>query len=95
MDIISGSSSVIWQSCIRPCIHLFIFQYLGADLEEISGRTILEEEAEIELPLVTLPGTILVPGHIIPLYSHDQHEVAMLKSVVDSADKTFGVVALR
>ncbi|XP_053378068.1 protein cereblon-like isoform X2 [Mercenaria mercenaria] len=69
--------------------------YLGTDLEEISGRTILEDDSVIELPLVTLPGTILVPGHIIPLYSHNQHEVAMLKSVVDSTDKTFGVVALR
>lgn len=70
-------------------------QYLGTDLEEISGRTILEDDTEIELPLVTLPGTILVPGHIIPLYSHNQHEVAMLKTVVDSSQKTFGVVALR
>lgn len=69
--------------------------YLGTDLEEISGRTILEDNSEIELPLVTLPGTILVPGHIIPLYSHNQHEVAMLKTVVDSSQKTFGVVALR
>ncbi|WAR25543.1 CRBN-like protein [Mya arenaria] len=69
--------------------------YLGTDLEEISGRTILDDDMEIELPLVTLPGTILVPGHIIPLYSHNQHEVAMLKGVVDSPHKTFGVVALR
>ncbi|KAL4226760.1 hypothetical protein ACF0H5_014740 [Mactra antiquata] len=69
--------------------------YLGTDLEEIHGRTILEDELELELPLVTLPGTILVPGHIIPLYSHNQHEVAMLKSVVDSRDKTFGVIASR
>ncbi|XP_060606164.1 protein cereblon-like [Ruditapes philippinarum] len=69
--------------------------YLGTDLEEISGRTILEDDSVIELPLVTLPGTILVPGHIIPLYSHMPQEVAMLKSVLDSSDKTFGVVALR
>lgn len=64
-------------------------------MEEISGRTILEDDTEVELPLVTLPGTILVPGHIIPLYSHNQHEVAMLKTVVDTTEKTFGVVALR
>ena len=73
----------------------FVLQYLGTDLEEISGRTIMEDNSEMELPLVTLPGTILIPGHIIPLYSHNQHEVAMLKSVVDSTEKTFGVVALR
>ena len=73
----------------------FVLQYLGTDLEEISGRTIMEDNSEMELPLVTLPGTILIPGHIIPLYSHNQHEVAMLKSVVDSKEKTIGVVAFR
>jgi len=64
-------------------------------MEEVSGRTILDDDSEMELPLVTLPGTILVPGHIIPLYSTNQHEVAMLKGVVDSPHKTFGVLALR
>ncbi|XP_052285808.1 protein cereblon-like isoform X3 [Dreissena polymorpha] len=84
------SSSTSFDSSL-PSSHT----YLGTDLEEISGRTILDDDSEMEFPLVTLPGTILVPGHVIPLYSHNQHEVAMLKSVVDSPHKTFGVVALR
>ena len=70
-----------------------IFQYLG-ELEEIRGRTILEEDSEVTLPLITLPGTILVPGQIIPLHLFHQQMVAMIRGVVDS-DKTFGVVTVK
>ena len=70
-----------------------IFQYLG-ELEELRGRTILEEDSEVTLPLITLPGTILVPGQIIPLHLFHQQMVAMIRRVVDS-DKTFGVVTVK
>lgn len=68
--------------------------YLGDDLEEVRGRTILEEESELTLPLITLPGTILVPGQIIPLHLFHQQTVAMIRGVIDS-DKTFGVVTVK
>ena len=58
------------------------------------GRTILEEESEVTMPLITLPGTILVPGQMIPLHLFHQQTVAMIRGVIDS-DKTFGVVTVK
>lgn len=69
-------------------------QYLGDDLEDVSGRTIYDEDGLITLPLIKLPGMVLVPGETIPLTLFHQHVVAMMKVVKDS-DKTFGVVAYR
>ncbi|KAK3103864.1 hypothetical protein FSP39_022508 [Pinctada imbricata] len=68
--------------------------YLGDDLEEVRGRTIHDEESKITLPIIQLPGVVLVPGQTIPLHLFHQHTVAMLKGVVDT-DKTFGIVAYR
>ncbi|KAL5014117.1 hypothetical protein ScPMuIL_008387 [Solemya velum] len=68
--------------------------YLGEDLEELRGRTILDENSQVMLPIVSLPGVVLIPGQIIPLSLFHQHTIAMIKSSVE-ADKTFGVVASR
>ncbi|XP_052085302.1 protein cereblon-like [Mytilus californianus] len=68
--------------------------YLGDDLEDISGRTIYDEDGLVSLPLIKLPGMVLVPGQTIPLTLFHQHVVAMMKEVRDT-DKTFGVVAYR
>lgn len=68
--------------------------YLGDDLEEVSGRTIYDEDGLVTIPLLQLPGMVLVPGSTIPLTLYHQHVVAMMKTVKD-ADKTFGVVAYR
>ena len=73
---------------------IFWFQYLGDDLEDVSGRTIYDEDGLVTLPLIKLPGMVLVPGETIPLTLFHQHVVAMMKGVNDS-DKTFGVVAYR
>ena len=74
-------------------IGLFL-QYLGDDLEDVRGRTFYEEGSTISLPVIQLPGMVLVPGQTIPLHLFHQHTVAMLKGVMDK-DNTFGIVAYR
>ncbi|XP_078339772.1 protein cereblon-like [Crassostrea virginica] len=68
--------------------------YLGDDLEDVRGRTFYEEGSTISLPVIQLPGMVLVPGQTIPLHLFHQHTVAMLKGVMDK-DNTFGIVAYR
>lgn len=68
--------------------------YLGADMIDVSGRTIYDDDGLVTLPLIKLPGMVLVPGETIPLTLFHQHVVAMMKGVKDS-DKTFGVIAFR
>lgn len=65
--------------------------YLGSDLEEVRGRTILEEGSVVTMPLVLLPNVVLVPGQVLPLQLHRQHLVAMLRRVTDT-NNTFGVI---
>ena len=46
----------------------FMFkQYLGEEMDEFSGRTYHEPGTHVILPLLTLPGLILVPGQTLPL----------------------------
>lgn len=69
-------------------------QYLGNDLEDVRGRTIFEDSSIVTLPLILLPGVVLVPGQVIPLQLYTQRLVAVVRKVADK-DKTFGVVNLR
>ncbi|XP_059178697.1 protein cereblon-like isoform X2 [Physella acuta] len=71
--------------------HPLIQYYLGNDLEDVRGRTILEENSVVTMPLLLLPGVVLVPGQVIPLQLYQQRLVAMVRRVADK-DKTFGVV---
>ncbi|KAL8602511.1 hypothetical protein ACOMHN_065383 [Nucella lapillus] len=65
--------------------------YLGNDLEDVRGRTVLEDNAVVMLPLLPLPGVVLVPGQVIPLHLFQQQLIATLRRLADT-DKTFGVV---
>ncbi|GFS14021.1 protein cereblon [Elysia marginata] len=65
--------------------------YLGSDLEEVRGRTILEEGSVVTMPLLLLPGVVLVPGQVLPLQLHMQPLVAMVRRVADT-NNTFGVL---
>ncbi|RUS71602.1 hypothetical protein EGW08_020637 [Elysia chlorotica] len=65
--------------------------YLGNDLEEVRGRTILEEGSVVTMPLLLLPSVVLVPGQVLPLQLHMQHLVAMVRRVADN-NNTFGVI---
>ncbi len=78
-------------SNIWLCIPL---QYLGNDLEEVRGRTVLEDDSSLELPLLSLPGVVLVPGQTLPLQLFQPNTVAMMRNLLDK-DKTFGMVTVR
>lgn len=64
--------------------------YLGNDLEEVRGRTILDENSEIILPILGRVNVVLVPGQVIPLQLYVQSEVAMIRRVA-SENRTFGL----
>ncbi|XP_048589139.1 protein cereblon isoform X1 [Nematostella vectensis] len=69
-------------------------EYLGEEMDEFSGRTVLEPNNVLQLPLLTLPGLILVPGQTLPLHIFQPQTVAMMKNVIDK-DRTFGQVNSR
>ena len=76
---------------IKTFLHL---QYLGDDLEEVRGRTVLEDDSYLELPLLSLPGVVLVPGQTLPLQLFQPSTVSMKRNLLDK-DKTFGMVTAR
>eukprot|EP00057_Strongylocentrotus_purpuratus_P031067 XP_783498.3 PREDICTED: protein cereblon [Strongylocentrotus purpuratus] len=65
--------------------------YLGSDLEEYSGRTVLDDECSISLPLVQLPGVVLVPGETIPLHLFNPRLISMMKHILQN-NRTFGML---
>lgn len=64
--------------------------YLGSDLNELSGRVMLDDE--VQIPLLTLPGIVLVPGQILPLQLEHPSLVAMMKKIIDK-ERTFGLTS--
>ncbi len=70
---------------------LYCFQYLGNDLQEYSGRTVLDDESYITLPLLQLPGVVLIPGQTLPLHLFNQRIISMMKHVIQN-NRTFGLV---
>ena len=76
---------------MKSFLHL---QYLGDDLEEVRGRTVLEDDSYLELPLLSLPGVVLVPGQTLPLQLCQPSTVSMIRNLLDK-DKTFGMVTAR
>lgn len=71
-----------------------MFQYLGDDLEEVRGRTIHEDETVVSLPLLYLPGVVLMPGQTLPLNLSHVRAVSMVRNIMDK-DKTFGLITVR
>lgn len=66
--------------------------YLGADLEDVHGRTIHDDDSHVTLPVLSLPGVVLLPGQMLPLFLFQPSLVAMIKQVLDR-DRTFAYVA--
>jgi hypothetical protein len=66
--------------------------YLGAG-QEVSGRTILDEDLIQSLPLLSMPGFVLVPHQVFPLTLFHPPMISMMKAVL-AANRTFGVVNL-
>jgi len=74
-------------------VGLLIFvQYLGADLEDVHGRTIHDDDSHVTLPVLSLPGVVLLPGQMLPLFLFQPSMVAMIKQVLDR-DRTFAYIA--
>ncbi|XP_067136121.1 protein cereblon [Centruroides vittatus] len=68
--------------------------YLGTDLEELSGRTVLDDNSCQSLPLLALRGVVLIPGQTLPLQLFQSATVSMMKHIIEK-DRTFGMVNLR
>jgi len=66
--------------------------YLGEG-REVAGRTILEDDVSISLPLLNQPGLALVPGQLLPLHLFHPSVISMIRNVIQTT-KTFGVVSL-
>ncbi|CAH1784300.1 unnamed protein product, partial [Owenia fusiformis] len=68
--------------------------YLGADMEDIRGRTVLDDDSYTSLPILCLPGVVLIPGQTVPLHIFQPATVSMINRVI-SQDKTFGMINVR
>ena len=58
-------------------------KYLGDDMNELSGRTLLEWEREIDLDILPLPGVVLIPGETLPLYLYQAHVKNQLSNSIN------------
>ncbi|KAK2180255.1 hypothetical protein NP493_452g04005 [Ridgeia piscesae] len=78
--------------CSKPKRPIFCQPlYLGDDLEELRGRTVHEDDSYISLPILSLPGVVLLPGQTLPLHLFQPSTVSMMSHVIEG-DKTFGIV---
>ncbi|XP_062520664.1 protein cereblon-like [Corticium candelabrum] len=68
--------------------------YLGDGMDELSGRTVLDSEKEIELPLLPMYGVVLMPGETLPLHLFMPQFVTMMKRCLEG-NKTFGVCTIK
>nr|XP_015930169.1 protein cereblon isoform X2 [Parasteatoda tepidariorum] len=73
-----------------PALH----SYLGTDLEELSGRTVLDDDSCQTIPLLALPGVVLIPGQTLPLQLFNPSTIEMMIHVINS-DRTFGLINSR
>lgn len=96
-DQVSGSSNAdeerreaISYDTSLPTQH----SYLGNDLEELSGRTVLEDNLTVTLPLLVLPNIVLMPGQKLPLQLLRPATVSMMQHIIEK-DRTFGLINQR
>lgn len=66
--------------------------YLGENLEELTGRVVLDDNSYITLPLLSLPGLVLVPGQTLPLQLHHPSLIGMMEKIIEK-DRTFGLTS--
>ncbi|KAG5307589.1 CRBN protein, partial [Pseudoatta argentina] len=64
--------------------------YLGQNLEELRGRTILDDGIYINLPLL-VKQSVLFPGQTLPMTVFGTQTIEMLQTCIQN-DRTFGVV---
>ena len=68
-------------------------QYMG-ESREIGGRIILEENNYVEIPVISQPGIILMPGQTLPMTFFQPAVISMMKGLVETT-KTFGILHKR
>ncbi|XP_064480332.1 protein cereblon-like [Ornithodoros turicata] len=66
--------------------------YLGDDMEDLTGRTVFEEDSIHTVPVLTSHDVILVPGQILPLQIFRPLEISMMRRIIEE-DRTFGIIA--
>ena len=67
--------------------------YMG-ESREIGGRIILEEDLYVDIPIISQPGIILMPGQTLPMTFFQPAVISMMKRLVETT-KTFGVLHKR
>ncbi|XP_054717649.1 protein cereblon-like isoform X2 [Uloborus diversus] len=88
-QVTTSDASVLYDTSL-PALH----SYLGSDLEELSGRTVLDDDSCQTIPLLTLPGVVLIPGQTLPLQLFNPATVSMLVHIIKN-DRTFGMINSR
>lgn len=68
--------------------------YLGENLVELRGRTVLDDGSIQRLPLLPQLGVVLVPGQTLPLMVFYPPTVSMLRNII-TTNGTFGVICVR
>lgn len=64
---------------------------MGNNLEELRGRTILDDGIYINLPLLVNQSVVLFPGQTLPMTIYGTETIDMLQKCIEK-DRTFGVV---
>ncbi|KOC60678.1 Protein cereblon [Habropoda laboriosa] len=67
--------------------------YLGPNLEELRGRTILDDGIYVNLPLLVKQSVVLFPGQTLPMTVIDAQTIDMIRTCLGN-DRTLGVVCL-
>ena len=65
--------------------------YLGNQFEELTGRVVLEEETIVTIPLLCLPGVVLIPGQLLPLQFQGSYFLSTIRTIIEG-NKIFGLV---
>lgn len=64
---------------------------MGSNLEELRGRTLLDEGIYINLPLLIKQSVVLFPGQTLPMAVFGSNIIGMLEKCIQK-NRTFGVV---
>ncbi|CAL7937660.1 unnamed protein product [Xylocopa violacea] len=67
--------------------------YLGHNLEELRGRTILDDGLYVNLPLLIKESVMLFPGQTLPMIVLEAPIIDMIKACIEN-DRTLGVVCI-
>ncbi|XP_017886440.1 protein cereblon isoform X2 [Ceratina calcarata] len=67
--------------------------YLGHNLEELRGRTILDDGVYVNLPLLAKKSVMLFPGQTLPMTVFDAQTIDMIRTCIEN-DRTLGIVCL-